>query len=274
MITFVTHLRYDHPDRIENLNAIIDYYSTNILSSKFIFVEDDKEHNKEFDKVKFLKGHTKFLFVPNEHTYYRTRALNVGIKAADTDVVVSMDTDCLVKPEAIHACVKALTTDETLATVAWPYNGYFLDVMGETRTKILNTTYNFNDIVNDLDGNLNMPLSSSYKNFHVRCTDDKHLGTGGFVMFNRKRFLEAGGYNENFIGWGCEDNELVDRLTKLGHKTFRYSHPDAICFHLYHSSAQRAENPFFNQNSEEWHRVKDMTKEELQKYITMWGWNK
>lgn len=272
MISFVTHLRYDHQDRIDNLNAIIDYYATNILNCEFIFVEDDKEHNKAFDKVKFVKGITKFLFVPNEHTYYRTRALNVGIKEAKGDVVVSMDTDCLVKTDAITRCYKELTQGDFDYTVAWPYNGYFIDVAGQTRNKILNCLYNFDDIVRDLDGKFELPLSSTYKDFHIRCTNNEHLGTGGFVMFNRERFLKAGAYNENFIGWGCEDNELKDRLAILGHSSFRYNRPEAVCFHLTHRYAQRAENPFFDQNSKEWHKVKAMKKEELTQYINTWRW--
>jgi predicted glycosyltransferase involved in capsule biosynthesis len=273
MITFVTHLRYDHDDRIDNLNAIIEYYSTNVLNCEFIFVEDDKEHNKAFDKIKFIKGKTKFLFVKNEHTYYRTRALNIGIKQAKGDVVVSMDTDCLVKTEAIHRCYKALTTDEIVSTIAWPYNGYFIDIGGSTRSKILNSIYTFDDIIKSLDGKLNLPLAYTYKDFHIRCTDNDHLGTGGFVMFNKQKFLETGGYNENFIGWGCEDNELKDRLAILGHSFFRYTSPEAICFHLFHRSAQRAENPFFDHNSKEWHKVKEMNRQQLQDYIKTWRWN-
>lgn len=60
MITFVTHLRYDNPDRIENLNTIIRYYSTNIKNCKFIFIEDDKEHNKAND-VKKIQNKNLFL---------------------------------------------------------------------------------------------------------------------------------------------------------------------------------------------------------------------
>jgi predicted glycosyltransferase involved in capsule biosynthesis len=267
MITFVSHLRFDHQDRIDNLNTIIDYYASNILDCKFIFVEDDKEHNKAFDKVNFIKGKTKYMFIPNEHTYYRTRALNIGIQAAESDVVVSMDTDCIVSIEAIARCTNALLRD---ATVAWPYNGYFIDVGGEILNKIRNTNFKHSDIVNNLDGKLKMPLSSTYKEFHVRCTDSDHLGTGGFVMFNKNKFLNAGGYNENCIGWGCEDNELVDRLLTLGHEFYRSSNPEDICFHLYHRSAERAENPFFHKNGEEWRKVKDMSKEELESYISKW----
>ena len=267
MITFVTHLRYDNHDRIENLNTIIRYYSNNIRDVKFIFIEDDREHNKAFDLVNFVKGKTSFNFVKNDSIYYRTRALNIGIKMAQSDVVVSLDTDCIVPIESLLACKDALLNG---ATVAWPYNGYFVDVSQQLRNKIVTSQFNYGDILQQLDSNFNLPLSSSYKDFHVRCTNNQHLGTGGIVMFNRSLFIEAGGYNENFIGWGCEDNEIVSRLDILEHKKFRDTRPEAICFHLFHRSAQRAENPFFNNNSEEWHKVKDMTKIEMLEYISKW----
>lgn len=269
MITFVTHLRYDNPDRIENLNTIIRYYSTNIKNCKFIFIEDDKEHNKAFDSVKFIKGSTKFSFVENKSTYYRTRALNIGMKMATTDVVVSLDTDCIVPIDSIFACEEALQNG---ATVAWPYNGYFIDVGEPLRGQITGSQFNYGDILQRLDGHYKMPLTSVYKQFLVRCTDNDHLGTGGIVMFNRDLFLSIGGYNENFIGWGCEDNEIVARVDILGHKKFRDTNPQAICFHLYHRSAERAENPFFDQNSVEWHKIKAMNKEQLEAHIKTWHW--
>lgn len=269
MITFVTHLRYDNPDRIENLNTIIRYYSTNIKNSKFIFIEDDKTHNKAFDFVNFVKGSTKFLFVENKSTYYRTRALNIGIKAATSDVVVSLDTDCIVPIDSIYACQEALLNG---ATVAWPYNGYFIDVAEPLRGQITKNQFNYGDILKRLDGNYKLPLTGVYKEFLARCTSSDHLGTGGIVMFNRNLFLSIGGYNENFIGWGCEDNEIVTRVDKLGHKKFRDTNIQSICFHLYHRSAERAENPFFERNSQEWHKIKMMNKEELESHIKTWHW--
>jgi hypothetical protein len=271
MMTFVTHLRYDNPDRIQNLNTIINYYGSNIKNCKFIFIEDDKEHNKVFDSVKFIKGSTKFSFVENNSTYYRTRALNIGMKMATHDVVVSLDTDCIVPIKSMMDCYEALMGD---ATVAWPYNGYFVDVGEPLRSEIINSSFNHGDILNRLDGKYTMPLTSVYKQFLVRCTSKDHLGTGGIVMFNKKRFLSIGGYNENFIGWGCEDNEIVSRVDILGHKKFRDTDVQSICFHLYHRSAERAENPFFDKNSVEWHKIKAMNKEQLLEYIKSWHWLK
>jgi hypothetical protein len=269
MITFVTHLRYDSPDRLKNLETVINYLATNLADIKFIFIEDDKEHNKAFDTFPFLKGITSFSFVKNDSTYYRTRALNIGMKMAKSDIVVSMDTDCIVPIESIKACAKSLREG---ATVAWPYNGYFIDTSFELHDNFIKTSYDYDYLLSGLDGNFKLPLVNTYKGYHVRCTDTTHLGTGGFVMFNREKFLSIGGYNENFIGWGCEDNEILRRIDILGHKHFRDTRPEAICFHLFHRAAERAENPFFNANSSEIHKIQAMDKQQLEEYMKTWRW--
>lgn len=53
-----------------------------------------------------------------------------------------------------------------------------------------------------------------------------------------KDFFSVNGFNEDFLGWGKEDSELVARLYKLGVKRkdvkFR-----ACCFHLFHELYDR-----------------------------------
>ena len=47
------------------------------------------------------------------------------------------------------------------------------------------------------------------------------------------------GFNEDFVGWGREDSELVVRLSNYGLK--RKTHPFmAICYHLWHVENDRA----------------------------------
>lgn len=263
-ITFVTHLRYDSPDRLDNLQIMIDYYSNILPESKFIFVEDDLEHNKNFDSIRWKKGHTSYYFLKNTGTYHRTKALNYGFKQADTPIVVSMDTDCIAPVNCFLDCEKELLNG---CTAAWPYNGYFIDIDYTLKKYFVETNLSYNVLLENLNGNLELPICSVYKGYSIRCTNDKHLGVGGIVMFNKQLFMDIGGYNENFIGWGAEDNEIVERLRILEHKSYRQIDLKSICFHLYHSNAQRAENPFYHHNGEVLGKITSMTKLELLDYI-------
>jgi predicted glycosyltransferase involved in capsule biosynthesis len=268
-VTFITHLRYDHEDRLFNLQSILNYYSQNVPGSKFIIVEDDKEHNTNFDKIKWPKG-TTYFFIKNDSYYYRTRALNYGIKHAQTPVVVSLDTDCIVPISSFNKCVDELLKD---ATIAWPYNGYFIDVVHELHQKFIDTNYNYSVLYDPLPNIEHLKLGHTINNmYNVRCTNTVYLGVGGIVMFNRERFIEVGGYNQKFVAWGAEDNELDKRISILEHKKFRDVSPEAICFHLFHRNALRNTHPFYQSNFNEAHLVEKMSKDELQKYITTWNY--
>lgn len=266
-ITFVTHLRYDNPDRINNLQIMIDYYSQNFPESKFIFIEDDYEHNKNFDKVKWKKGSTSYYFLKNTGTYHRTKALNYGFNEAKTPIVVSMDTDCIVSNKSILECEQKLLNG---VTAAWPYNGYFIDVDYNLKNFFTQNSLDYNILLSNLDGRLELPICANYKNYSVRCTSTVHLGVGGIVMFNKELFLKIGGYNENFVGWGCEDNEVEYRLKTLNRLYYRDKDKSSICFHLYHAQAQRAENPFYDRNGKLLNEIQRMDESQLLKHILTW----
>jgi predicted glycosyltransferase involved in capsule biosynthesis len=268
-ITFVTHLRYDNPDRLRNLQTILNYYSLNFPRSKFILVEDDKEHNKNFDNIVWPKKRTQFYFISNDGYYYRTRALNYGILKATTPVVVSLDTDCIAPVESINKCTEALLNN---ATIAWPYNGFFIDTSHLLHEHFIKNDFGFSSLKEQLPPVPTLQLSHSYAedNFSIRCTNTVHQSVGGIVMFNRERFLEIGGYNEKFIAWGAEDNELCTRVKTLEHKSFRDEDIDSVCFHLFHNNAIRNNHPYYQSNFDEAALTGGMTKEELLCYISTW----
>lgn len=45
---------------------------------------------------------------------------------------------------------------------------------------------------------------------------------GGTIAVKRDAFLEIGGYDEAFVGWGGEDNEFFDRCSGVGHLRFGF----------------------------------------------------
>ena len=52
-------------------------------------------------------------------------------------------------------------------------------------------------------------------------------------------FKRLGGYDEDFIGQGYDDNDIVDRLQAYG---CNYVQTDAICVHLYHTRKDTTRN--------------------------------
>jgi GT2 family glycosyltransferase len=59
--------------------------------------------------------------------------------------------------------------------------------------------------------------------------------TGYNIGISRDDFEEVNGFDESFVGWGCEDDDLAFRLRKAGRRiasALRYTHG----FHMWHPS--------------------------------------
>lgn len=65
----------------------------------------------------------------------------------------------------------------------------------------------------------------------------KGSGIGANMSFWYDDFMKVNGYDESFTGWGCEDTDLMDRLERLGVRTFKTFHL-AKAYHLYHPESK------------------------------------
>ncbi|HQW45150.1 MAG: glycosyltransferase family 2 protein [Chitinophagaceae bacterium] len=61
---------------------------------------------------------------------------------------------------------------------------------------------------------------------------------GANMAFWKSDLVKVNGYNEEFKGWGKEDNDLAARLCNAGIK-LRFIKFGAVTFHLYHTEATR-----------------------------------
>ena len=61
----------------------------------------------------------------------------------------------------------------------------------------------------------------------------QNLEGGGSVGIDREAFFSLGGFDEAFVGWGGEDNELWERASAL-RRTWRWGYLPIV--HLYHEA--------------------------------------
>ena len=60
---------------------------------------------------------------------------------------------------------------------------------------------------------------------------------GGAFIVNKEKYLNAGGENENFYGWGLEDCERVKRMEILNLQVHRSI---GSLFHLWHPTGKNS----------------------------------
>lgn len=243
-VTFIIPILIDSEDRMNNYNIVINYLLKN-FDTNIIVCESDKESHEDTLK----RDGVNYMFIKNDGLFHRTRLLNIMTKVAKTDIVVNYDIDVVFKPEQYIEARNAIKSGDF--DICYPYGGNFMNVR----------KYYFNHIKeNNLDG---IDLD--------QCEIANPNSLGGAIFFSKEKYLQVGLENENFVSWGFEDNERIDRVLKLGYKVSRTR---GVLYHLEHKRTINCtpEQPKYNDNINEYNKVIKMSKDELIKYIKTWEW--
>lgn len=157
----------------------------------------------------------RYIFAPNPGPYNRGWAFNIGtsLAARTSNVLCLVDADILVPPDFLR---RGLTAFNAGHLAVQPYSEIaYLDA-GSTKRAIQDR------------------LASSLEAFEV----NDYLGTvfsnsqGGCIWVDTTLYLNIGGHDENFRGWGCEDREFWDRLARntstkqLSGRLLHLDHPE------------------------------------------------
>jgi predicted glycosyltransferase involved in capsule biosynthesis len=245
-VTFVFPVRVDCMERQANLQTVL-HFLIKETDSWFIILEADKEPKLN---LPFKTKRIRYIFVEDKDPiFHRTKYLNQLLLHAQTSITGLWDTDVILQISQISEACSYIQNNQ--AVMSFPYNGRFLTTnssMADEFRKSLNYTILRNAY----------PLYGKY-------------ATGGAFLVDRNRYLEAGGENENFYGWGPEDAERVKRMEILEFPIFRAK---GNLYHLYHP---RGKNSYFYdekrriQNLKELLKICAMNKQELLDYIATWG---
>lgn len=243
-LTIGIPVRIDSKERKDNLHTVTRFLSA--LQCRILIIEADVEpHVDKIDDNSIVE----YQFIKDDNkVFHRTYYINLLLQMATTEVMAIWDADVLVD---YHQIVEALNMVMNGATISYPYDGRFIMLPEQLSTQTRRRT-DFEYL-----RNLNM------KSFLGRKL------CGGAYLVHRMRYLECGGENERFTGWGPEDAERQHRVVILGHKACHILSGEL--FHLYHprgcnSNYQSKEDATRLRN--EFVRVCCMLPSELKSYIS------
>lgn len=138
----------------------------------------------------------RYVFTPCETDYNRSAAFNAGVEVARGELVVLHDNDIVV-PSA-----------------------YAREVVARAREGF--EFLNLKRFLFHLDGPADRMPTSVMQN-----------AVGGSVAVTRRAYIEIGGFDEEFVGWGGEDNDFWDRVHARGN-AYEFGYLPMI--HLYHQA--------------------------------------
>ena len=281
-IEFIVATRIDNQERAVNAVLTYSFFKNNSVNSKFTFVEDSEKSSLP-DYVT-LQPEDKYIFEQTDGNFRKCRSYNIGFKKSERPYVCFLDLDVVVDPKQIIKVISSMGDCD----FGLPYNGIccYLDynakkefIFNQSVDTLKKIVYNdtnvryFKGIY--LDGIQKRRWGGIQK--FDKFTVLSNNSIGGCLIAKREAVDEIKGFNENFIGWGYEDSEIISRIRILGKQILRANRYEDIMYHFPHTkSTATTQSPNnandYNNNHIEIQSIENKSKEELKEHLESWTW--
>jgi len=232
--TFTFVIGYRHKmDRFNNLKRTLDWIN-GFAGVDVILVEQDTH-----SKISHLPLKARQIFLKSDKPYNRSWAFNVATKFAKSNVIVFSDSDLIMEPNQFIEGLKAIEKFEMVS----PYSSV-LDLNPQE------SNLQLQDIVK-----IDRPGRGE--------TDNQKINIcGGISIFRKDAIQRIAGWNEDFIGWGGEDDFQTIKVENfLTHTTLPHK-----CYHLYHNRETLNQNGY-QRTLQLLQTLKNLSKDDLVKTI-------
>jgi len=250
-LTFLIPTRIETEDRLRNIISSVSYLLKHI-PAKVIVKEVSNHPTFQFRAIPEIRKYVDtsnltYLYEESSEPWFcKSKVLNDLISTSNTKVVANYDADCILPLPSYYQAYDAINNDH--ADVVYPYGCGIYQWKAEYDLQI------YEEFVNTLDTST-LDKRKSLSN-----------STIGWTQFiNRQVYIDSFMMNENFISWGCEDDEFYYRMSVLGNRIARI---DNYVYHLEHSRTNNSwfSNPNFNNNYQLWNQIKTFDKNQLIQY--------
>lgn len=213
--------------RAVNLHAVLRWLS-GMPDIEVVLVEQDRRPQLT---PASLSPNCTYCFVHNEGPFNKAWGLNVGFRNSSGSVVGFGDADMVMDAAALMDCY-ARCHNEFEAMK--PYDRH-VDLTPEESEHVRNGNWTANPDRHGLPRN-----REGVGEFVCFC--------GGLFLIRRDAYEEVGGFDEQFLGWGGEDDAMSSKLSRLGKHSASVS--NQVACHLWHerSIAVRYFHPHYQQN--------------------------
>ena len=228
-------------NRLEHFRALFLCLLRQKKQPDELIITDDGSSQKVLDFIGDLisKAQFKVKHVYQEDKGFRkTRALNNGVRNSSGDLLIFCDQDLIFGEEYIETIVKNIKDNIFLM-------GRAHHITEEEKNIVLSDIENissYDEIIKKLPakyvGTIDKMLKEDrkrriIKTFKLAKRGIRLVGMSYALMKNS--YIKVNGYDENYVGWGQEDDDFGNRLTVAGINGKELVTPN-IQLHLWHYS--------------------------------------
>ncbi len=222
---YVLPVRIDHPSRLTNLHKVLRWLRL-IDAARPIVVEQDASRHIE---AEVAKGRLRYRFDRFEGAFNKSRAMNQGFALGASDVLVFGDADIVMPPGLLLRAVAACRAGAELIN---PYQ-HLVDLSQADSDR--------------LDPAALPRRAESVSGANREGHGEQLCLAGGAFAIRREFFERCGGMDEDFAGWGGEDDAFSIKARRLGRRLLASRGGHAL--HLWHPRARPpAEDPDYVRN--------------------------
>lgn len=230
--TYIISYRHN-TERLNNLKRTLEWVNS-FTGAEVIVVEQDNH-----SKLKYTKLPCRHIFLKSTMPFNKSWGFNVGLKYANTNIIVFGDSDLIMDPQEFIKSVQLVDKYEMIN----PYNSV-IDLNAQESGAGLDQILAINRAGRGETDIQKVPLC------------------GGICIFRREAIHKIGGWDQNFIGWGGEDDFQSVKVKNF----LTFYENTAKCYHLYHDRPA-PDMKWYQRNLQLLQKLTSMSKEELQKVI-------
>jgi len=257
-VAIIVSVKFDSNDRLTNLNRLTGFYEYFGHGAEIILIEQGETPQISSDNA----PGTQALFIRDTGCHWKTRNMNLGAQLSTRPILLMTDCDTIPHPDALAKGLERMKDGVEYVNL---YNGLVLDVSKERAGSIQDWNIFFDDVKSQSPSEIDPELLTDDAHLKPLYGNARYRAIGGCFLIDRRAFVLAGGWNENFVSYGYEDMELDARLRTLGVNAERLE--DYSLFHFAHDRGWDSRYAtFYHLNKREYQQVSDMGASELQDY--------
>ncbi|HBK82937.1 MAG TPA: glycosyl transferase [Flavobacterium sp.] len=223
---------YNWSEALELL--LLSIKNQSILPNEVIIADDGSKE----ETTELIKKFQQDFPVPLIHIFHeddgnqKPKIMNKAIAQAKYDYIIEIDGDIIMHKDFIKDHLVYAKKGFYLFGSRVNIQKSYLDTVFDK--KIIHFSF-FGRGIKKRTRTIRLPLFMKFAKIHHNRS--KKL-RGCNMSFWREDFIKVNGFNENLVGWGIDDSEMIQRLHNIGLKGKRLKHV-AIAYHIYHQEQDK-----------------------------------
>lgn len=224
---------YNWPEALELLLLSIEKQS--IFPDEVIIADDGSTKETKLLIERFQKTFP----VPLVHVWHedsgnqKPKIMNKAIAKASFDYIIEIDGDIIMHPNFVKDHLKFAESGVYLFGSRVNIQKNILETIFRDKS----TSFHFlSKGIKKRGRTLHIPFLMNFAKLSEKRSSKLR---GCNMSFWKKDFIKVNGFNEELVGWGIDDSEMIQRLHNIGVKGKRLKNA-GIVYHIYHKEQDKS----------------------------------